>query len=128
MIPFANYVLHLASAIMLILAFFIIYTYVTPIDEILLIRQGNNAAALSFGGALTGFSLTIASSIFHNNTYYLFLAWAAGGLLVQILVYVVATRLLRISKSHIESGNTAFGGLLGALSLSLGIINAACIS
>jgi putative membrane protein len=125
---FANYLLHLLSATILILAFFVIYTYVTPIDEILLIRQGNNAAALSFGGALIGFSLTIASSILHTASYYEFLAWAVGALVVQILVYVVATKLLRISKGHIETGNTAFGALLGGLSLSLGMINAACIS
>jgi putative membrane protein len=125
---FANYLLHLLSATALIMIFFVIYTYVTPIDEILLIRQGNNAAALSFGGALIGFSLTIASSILHTDSYYEFLAWAAGAMVVQILVYVVATKLLHISKGHIEAGNTAFGALLGGLSLSLGMINAACIS
>lgn len=125
---FENYILHLLTATALIMAFFVIYTYVTPIDEILLIRQGNNAAALSFGGALIGFSLTVASSILHTDNYYQFLMWAGGALIVQILVYVVATKLLRISKGHIEAGNTAFGGLIGGLSLALGIINAACIS
>ena len=51
---FENYLLYLLTATALIMAFFVIYTYITPIDEILLIRQGNNAAALSFGGALIG--------------------------------------------------------------------------
>lgn len=125
---FENYILHLLSATALIMAFFVIYTYVTPIDEILLIRQGNNAAALSLSGALIGFSLTVASSAIHTETYYQFLGWAIGAMIVQILVYVVTTKLLRISKGHIEAGNTAFGALIGGLSLSLGIINAACIS
>jgi len=123
-----NYVIHLLLASVLILAFFAIYTYITPFDELLLIRQGNNAAALSLGGALIGFSLTVASCIIHTADYKQFLAWAAGAMLVQVLAYAVATRLLKMSKDHIESGNTSFGGLMGAISLSIGAINAACIS
>ena len=124
----ANYVIHLLLSSALILIFFAVYTYVTPFDEMLLIRQGNNAAALSLGGALIGFSLTVASSIVHTADYREFLAWAGGAMVVQVLAYAVTTRLLHMSKDHIESGNTAFGGLLGAISLSIGAINAACIS
>ncbi len=116
----------LASALLAI--FFMVYTYVTPVDEVLLIRQGNNAAMLSLGGALLGFSLTIASSLMHTANYQNFLGWAAGAMVVQVLAYAVTSRLLRISKEHIESGNTAFGGLMGAISLSIGAINAGCIS
>jgi len=126
--PIANYIIHLLLAAVLLLVFFRIYTWVTPFDEILLIRQGNNAAALSLGGAMIGFSLTVASAILHTASYQEFLAWAAGALVVQVLAYAVTTKLLHISKEHIESGNTAFGGLIGAVSLCLGAINAACIS
>lgn len=124
----ANYVIHLLLSSALILIFFVVYSYVTPFNELLLIRQGNNAAALTLGGALIGFSLTVASSIIHTADYREFLAWAAGAMVVQVLAYAITTRLLHMSKDHIESGNTAFGGLLGAISLSIGAINAACIS
>jgi putative membrane protein len=123
-----NYVIHLVLASGLIMLFLWVYTTVTPIDEFLLIRQGNTAAALSLGGALIGFSLTIASSVIHTADYREFLAWAAGAMVVQLLVYAVTTRVLRMSKEHIESGNAAFGGLMGAISLSVGAVNAACIS
>ncbi len=123
-----SYALHLLTASALLLVFFIVYTYVTTIDEVLLIRQGNNAAMLSMSGALIGFSLTIGSSLLHTSSYVEFLAWAAGAMVVQVLAYAVTVRLLHISKEHIESGNTAFGGLMGAVSLSIGAINAACIS
>lgn len=124
----ANYIVHLSLASVLLLVFFVAYTKVTPFNEVLLIRQGNNAAALSLGGALIGFSLTLASCIMHTTDYREFLAWAAGALVVQVLAYAITAKILRMSKGHIESGNTAFGGLLGAISLSLGAINAACIS
>jgi putative membrane protein len=124
----ANYVIYLLLAGVLLLVFFAAYTWVTPFNEILLIRQGNCAAALSLGGALIGFSLTVASCIFHTSHYQQFVAWAAGALVVQVLVYAITAKLLGISKQHIESGNAAFGGLLCAISLSVGAINAACIS
>eukprot|EP01133_Synstelium_polycarpum_P005498 gene5498-6355_t len=123
-----NYLIHLILAAALLIAFFIIYTRVTPYDEVLLIRQGNQAAALSLGGAMLGFSATIASSLMHTADYQQFFAWAFGAMVVQLLAYVVTTRLLRMSKDQIESNNSAFGGLLAAISLSIGAINAACIS
>jgi putative membrane protein len=126
--PILNYLLHLMLAAVLLIVFFVVYTKVTPFDEILLIRQGNHAAALSLGGALLGFSATIASSLVHTADYQQFFAWAFGAMLVQVLAYGVATRLLRMAKDQIEADNSAFGGLLGAISLSIGAINAACIS
>ena len=123
-----NYLIHLLLAAGLLIVFFIIYTRVTPYNEVLLIRQGNQAAALSLGGALLGFSATIASSLMHTADYQQFFAWAFGAMVVQLLAYVVTTRLLRMSKDQIESNNSAFGGLLGAIALSIGAINAACIS
>ena len=123
-----NYLIHLLLAAALLIVFFIIYTRVTPYDEVRLIRQGNQAAALSLGGAMLGFSATVASSLMHTADYQQFFAWAFGAMVVQLLAYVVTTRLLRMSKDQIESNNSAFGGLLGAISLSIGAINAACIS
>ena len=122
------YLLHLLTAVAMVLVFFMIYTRVTPFNEVLLIRQGNQAAAFSLGGALIGFSVTISSALLHTTDYYQFTGWAAGAMLVQILVYTVATRMLQMSKDQIESNNKAFGGLLGAISLSIGLVNAGCIS
>lgn len=122
------YLLHLLTAAAMVLAFFVIYTKVTPFDEVLLIRQGNQAAAFSLGGTLVGFSITIASALLHTANYYQFLGWSAGAMLMQVLVFSIATRLLRMSKDQIEANNKAFGGLLGAIALSVGLINAGAIS
>ena len=123
-----NYVLHLATAIALVLAFFVVYTRVTPYDEVLLIRQGNCAAAVSLGGTLLGFSVTIASALMHTGSYYEFVGWALLSMLIQVLVFVIATRLLRMSKDQIEHDNVGFGILLGSISLSIGLVNAGSIS
>jgi putative membrane protein len=123
-----NYLLHLFTAAALVLVFFVVYVRVTPYDEVLLIRQGNRAAALSLGGTLIGFSVTIASAVMHTVDYYQFAGWAFGAMVVQVLVFAVTTHLLKMSKDQIEADNRAFGGLLGAISLSIGIVNAGCIS
>ncbi len=123
-----NYLLHLGTAAALVLLFFVIYTRITPYNEVLLVRQGNHAAALSLAGALIGFSLTIASALLHTPDWIHFAGWSAGAMLVQVLVYNVTTRLLKMSKDQIEADNSAFGGLLGAISISVGLVNAGCIS
>jgi putative membrane protein len=123
-----NYLLHLATAVALVMAFFVIYTRMTPYDEVTLIRAGNSAAALSLGGTLIGFALPIASALLHTADYYQFLGWAGGAMLVQVLVFQVTTRLLNMSKDQIEANNAAFGGLLGAISVSVGLVNAGAIS
>ena len=58
--PFLAY---FAVAIALVLIFVRIYTWVTPQDELTLIRANNPAAALAFGGALIGFALPLSSAI-----------------------------------------------------------------
>jgi putative membrane protein len=124
----ANYLIYLALAGVLLVFFFVVYTRCTPFDEVLLIRQGNTAAAFSLGGAILGFSMTVASCIFHTSNYGQFFGWASAALVVQLIAYLVTTRCMAISKEHIESNNVAFGALLGVISVAVGAINAACIS
>ena len=122
------YALHLLSGFVLIAIFFAIYTKVTPFDEISLIRKGNTAAALSLSGALVGFSLTVGSAILHTDNLLMFLAWAAGAMVVQLACYAVMARSLPDMNAAIEGDNVAMGSLMAVSSLSIGIVNAACIS
>jgi len=122
------YLLHLVSGCVLMAVFFAIYTWITPFDEIALIREGNMAAALSLAGAVVGFCLTLASSVLHSDSYEMFLAWCVGAMVVQSAGYAVITRMLPQMNSAIEHNNAAMGALMGTASLALGIINAACLS
>ena len=123
------YIIHLLSGLVLLGVFFWIYTKkITPFDEITLISQGNISAALSLGGALLGFCLTIASSILHSDSFLMFLAWGAGAMLVQALCYAAITRVLPQMNDAITQNNAAMGALMGAASLTVGIINAASLS
>ncbi|KVN36652.1 hypothetical protein WJ63_34295 [Burkholderia pyrrocinia] len=123
-----SYAVHLLSAFVLLLAFAAVYLKATPFDELALIRDGNVAAMLSFGGALVGFCLTLASSIAHNSTLGAVVLWAVGAMLVQVLTYAGLTRMMPGMNHAIEDRNAAMGGLMGTASLVVGIINAACLT
>src|ERR1700730_4784107 len=123
-----NYALHLVAAGLLLFVFFLIYTWATPFDEMTLIRQGNVSAALTLGGAMIGFSMTVASGLLHTDAILSFLAWSAAAAAIQLLTYVLVTRLLHMSKQQIEGDNVAFGLLLASISISVGAISAGALS
>jgi putative membrane protein len=123
-----NYALHLVTAGLLLFVFFLIYTWVVPFDELKLIRQGNVAAALTLGGALVGFSMTVASGLLHTDNLVSFVAWSAAAAAIQLLTYILVTYLLHMSKQQIEGNNIAFGLLLASISISVGALSAGALS
>ena len=125
---FYNYVLHLFTGLLMVGGFAAIYMWVTPFHELALIRQGMVAPALSLGGAVIGFSLTVASSILHNDHYLLFLMWCASGLSVQLVTYALLARAFPRLPGQLASNNVAAGASAGVVSLVVGIVNAACMS
>ncbi len=92
--PVIAYASHLLAGAVVFSGFFFVYLRLTPYDEFKLIREGNIAAALSLSGALLGFVLTIASSITHADGLVPFLFWAVMASVVQLIVFLVLTRLM----------------------------------
>jgi putative membrane protein len=123
-----NYALHLVAAGLLLFVFFLIYTWAMPFNEITLIRQGNVAAALTLGGALIGFSMTVASGLVHTDALGSFVGWSAAAAVIQLLTYVFVSRLLHMSKQQIEGNNIAFGVLMASISISVGAVSAGGLS
>lgn len=123
-VPFLVY---FVAAVALIAAFIAIYVRITPYREIELIRTGNAAAAISLSGAMFGFALPLASAIAHSVVVEEMLMWGAIALLVQLLVYAAARRVLPDLAHRIPEGSLAHGIFLGALSLVGGLLNAACM-
>ena len=121
-----NYLLYLGAGVVMLSAFLFLYTRITPNREFRLIREGCVSAALSLGGATLGFSLTLASSVLHSNSFSLFTFWAACAAVIQLLAYWGVTHIVPNASEEMENNNIAVGGLFGSVSLAVGIINAAC--
>lgn len=125
---FYLYLKHLLSGLIMVGLFAAVYVRFTPFHEMPLIRRGCTAAALSLAGAIIGFSLTVASSILHNDHYLMFVAWGTLAAVVQVAAYLLIERSLPEMKAAIEANNVAMGALMGTVSLVVGVINAACLS
>jgi putative membrane protein len=119
---------YFVSAIGFVIVFCLIYCKITPYDEFKLIRGGNTAAAISFGGALIGFILPLYSAITHSVGLIDMLIWAVIAMLVQIAVFGMARVVLKDLVSEIENNHTAAATLLAFCSISIGILNAACMT
>ncbi len=123
--PFLAY---FAVAIVLVLIFIRIYTWVTPQDELALIKANNPAAALAFGGALIGFALPLSSAITHSLSLLDCAVWGAVALIVQVLTFVVLRVAVKQLPERINQGEIATGIFVAATAIAVGLINAACMS
>jgi putative membrane protein len=119
---------YFAVAVALIVVFLLVYVNVTPYDEIALIRQGNTAAAISLSGALFGFATPVANVIAHSDTLADLAAWGAIAGVIQIFTYLVARFALPHLTEDIPAGKISEATFLAALSIAVGLINAACMS
>lgn len=123
--PFLAY---FAVAIVLVVIFIRIYTWVTPHDELALIRANNPAAALAFGGALIGFALPLSSAITHSLSLLDCTVWGAVALIVQILTFLVLRMSIKQLPERINQGQIATGIFVAAAAIAVGQINAASMS
>ena len=57
LVQYGQYLQYMFSSILMLLIFGTVYLKITPVRELKLIKNGNLACALSFGGALVGFCL-----------------------------------------------------------------------
>ncbi len=119
---------YFAMAIVLLLLFIRIYTWVTPQDELALIRANNVAAALAFGGALIGFALPLASAITNSMSLLDCAVWGAVALVVQVLTFVVLRMAIKQLPERINQGEVATGSFVAASAIAVGLINAACMT
>ncbi|MDQ5880000.1 MAG: putative rane protein [Pseudomonadota bacterium] len=115
-------------AIVLIAVFLLVYVNVTPYEEVALIRAGNSAAAVSLSGALFGFVMPVANAIAHSESLADLAAWGGVAGIVQILAYLAARFAFPQMNSDIPAGKVAPAIFLAVLSLSVGLVSAACMS
>ena len=123
-----NFLAYLGAAIVLVVVFVAIYLYVTPYDEIALIRNNNTAAAISLSGAVLGFAMPIANVIAHSDTLVDLAVWGVVAGIVQLLAWGVARVALPQLQEDITAGRAAPATFAAALSITVGLINAACMT
>lgn len=120
-----GFLLYLGVGFGLLVIFVLVYTWVTPLDELRLIRTGNAAACLSLGGAVIGFLLPLAIVMAHHAKIANVVLWGAVALIVQLLAFFIARALFPGLPKSINDGKVSGGAFAGLVALAVGILNAA---
>jgi len=125
---FDDFLVYLAVSLAYFAAYIAIYVRITPYPELELIRRGNVAAACSLSGSLLGFAVPLASAVAHSVNLVDMALWALVAMAVQVGAFVAVKLIIPGIARDIAEAKTAQGIFLGALSLAVGVLNAACMS
>jgi putative membrane protein len=115
---------YLGASATLLAAFIYIYAKATPYKEFRLIEHDNAAVAITFAGAVLGFTPPLVASIYYTQSIGEMCIWAGITCLVQLVVLVA----LRKQARRIEEGHVASAVMVATVSLAVGLLNAASIS
>lgn len=105
-----------------------VYVKVTPFNEVKLAREGNLAAALSFVGAIVGLAIPLAATLATSHLILDIVVWGAVALVVQILAFFAACRIVGGMRKVVEEGNAAGACILVGIQIAVALINAAAVS
>jgi putative membrane protein len=103
------------------------YAVLSPHREIQLIREGNAAAALSFGGVMVGLALPLAACLAASTSVIEIALWGAVVVVVQLLAFRLIDMVLTGLPQRVREGEVAAAGLLVAAKLSVALILAAAL-
>ncbi|AEA71445.1 MULTISPECIES: DUF350 domain-containing protein [Pseudomonas] len=123
-----GFVLYILGAAVLFALFQFIYIHVTPHKEFELIRSGNVAAAIALSGALIGFAIPASNVIAYSISLLDFVVWAVIAAVVQLLAFLVTSLVLKGASARIKNGEIAAGIYIAAVAISVGMLNAACMT
>jgi putative membrane protein len=125
---FDDFLIYAGLSVAFVYGYMICYLFITPYDEVKLIKEGNIAVAISLSGSVLGFTFPLAAAIAHAVHPWDMMLWGLIAAVVQLLVYVaVRYTLINVSR-RIADGQTAAGIVLAAISVSAGMLNAACMT
>ena len=116
---------YMATAVALTLIYVVVYMWVTPHNEMELIRENNTAASAAFAGSLLGFCLPLASAIAHSVSLVDCAIWGGIALMIQIAVFFLVRLPIPKISERIEKNEISSGVWLGVASFAGGLLNAA---
>ena len=119
---------HFGVTIVMLVVGAFIYIKITSHDEMTLIRDGNNAAAVSLSGAILGLAIPLAFCMANSVNVYDIVIWGLVTLVIQLVTFWIIDLWLRDLSRKIEDGQVGTAILLASVKLAVASINAAAIS
>ena len=122
------FLLHFGVTLVILVLGVMIYMWFTPHHEARLMREGNVAAAVSFGAAVVGLALPLAICLARSVNVADIVIWGVVALIVQLATFFAMGFAFRDLSQRIESGDMAAAVALGSTKLGVAAINAAAIA
>ena len=122
------FLLYFIPAIVLVLVFMWVYTKFTPYNEGELIRENNVAAAITYIGALLGFTFPLASALANSVNVVDFVIWSVVAGVAQLVTFVTFRAFYPMIADRVRAGEVAATLKLAGWSVMVGILNAAAIT
>jgi len=123
-----QFIAYLVAAVALVAIFMVLYSWLTPQHDLALIRRGNLAAAVSYGGAILGFAIPLSKSISQSHDIVDMLVWSLIALVVQLAVFFLGGLVIAHEAKRIVEGDLATAAFLAFIATGAGLINAACMT
>ena len=120
--------LHLVTTFAILIGGMGIYMWLTPYEDIKLVREGNTAAAVALGGAFLGLAIPLAGSMSGSVTSLDILMWGIVTVVVQLVAIKVVDLVLRGLPKRIADGEMAAAIFLAFVKVAAGTIVATSVS
>lgn len=124
------FLLYFSLSLVFLLVFKFVYVRFTPHDEWKLVKEDQNiAAAIGLSGSILGYCLAIAGAASNSVNLIDFAIWGVVALLAQLVAFAIM-RFGFMPKivERIEAGEIPAGIVMAATSVSVGLLNAACMT
>ena len=122
------FLLHLGVSIAVFLIALSAYLWLTPHKEMELIRQGNQAAAISLGGAAIGLAIPMAVCLQGSINVWDIVIWGAVTLILQVFAFRVVDLVVHDLPKRIEHDEKSAALFLAAMKIAVAMLNAAAVA
>ena len=120
--------LHSSVTFAMLISGLIVYAWVTPYDELALIKAGNTAAAITLSGAVIGFAIPLAVTLKTSLNTWDIILWGLVTLILMIIAYRVMNLVIRDFEKRVQNDETGPAILLAAVKIAVGLIAAASVA
>jgi putative membrane protein len=92
-------------------------------------EEKSTAAAIGFGGAMIGFAIALSGAVKNSEFLLDYAIWGVVAIVAQLLAFALLrfTFMPKIAE-RIQNNEVSAGVMLGAMSVAVGLLNAACMS
>ena len=119
---------HAAVSLILLGLGAVLYSVLSPHREIREIRDGNTAAAVSFGGVTIGLAVPLAFSLAASTSIEGLALWGVAILAVQLLLFRVVDFVLKGLPQRVQEGEIPAAVVLVSAKLACALLLAAAVA